>query len=420
MGGLRRFGICLAAAAVCGSPASGQELDFPETAATRARPELDPLGLRLGAFALQASVAGGYEYNDNIFATKTEKEDDNILTVAPRVDIASDWTRHALSAGAGIDAGRYLDNDSEDYDDWRIYADGRLDLANGRITASASHADQHEERTSPDDFENGSRPAEPTEFTVDTFSLAWLHAPGRLSVKPAVSYENFEFDDSMDTLGDPISNADRDRGELRASVRPAYALAEGYDLFVEAAGSLVDYDQAVDNDGFDRSSDGYELLAGATLNPSGKTFGEIYAGYRSWRYDDPRFEDIDGLAFGVDLKWNVTGLTTLGLLGESTIESTTIENAAGIQRTALGVTADHELLRNLVLSLSVEWASEDFEGIDREDDLLTAGFGAKYLLSRRLYAWFGIDHEERDESGIDAVDQEYDLNLVYLRLQGNL
>ncbi len=420
MGGLIRFGMCLVATAVCAAAASGEELDRPETAANRARPELDPLGARLGAFVLQASVAGGYEYNDNIFATRTGEENDNILTLGPLLEIGSDWGRHRLAAGAEIDAGRYLDNDSEDYDDWRIYAEGRLDLASGRVTGSASHADEHEARTSPDDFENGARPAQPTEFTVDAYSLVWLYAPGRLSVTPAVSYELRQFDDNVDTLGNPISNADRDRSELRASVRPAYALAEGYDVFVEAATSIVDYDQSVDNDGFERSSDGYEVLVGSTLNPAGKTFGEAYVGYRSWSYDDPRFEDIDGLAFGLDLQWNVTGLTTLGLLGESTIASTTIENAAGIQRTALGFTADHELLRSLVLSLAVEWANEDFEGIDREDELVTAGFGAKYMLSRRFYAYFGIDHQERDESGTDSVEQEYDLNIVYLRLQGNL
>ncbi len=419
MGGLIRFGIGLVTTVLCAA-VSGQGLDSPETAATRARPELDPLGLRLGAFVLQASVAGGYEYNDNIYATKTGEEGDNILTVKPRVDIGSDWTRHALSAGAEINAGRYLDNDSEDYEDWRIYTDGRLDLANGRVTGNVSHADQHEERTSPDDFQNGGRPADPTGFTLDAFSLAWLYAPGRVSVKPALSYEDFQFDDNVDTDGNAINNADRDRRSLRASVRPAYAVAEGYDVFVEAAGTVVDYDQSVDESGFERSSDGAEVLVGSTLNPAGKTFGEAYVGYRRWSYDDPRFEDIDGLAFGVDLKWNVTGLTTLGLLGESTIESTTIEDASGIQRTALGVTADHELLRNLVLSLALEWANEDFQGIDREDELLTAGFSAKYLLNRHFYAYLGIDHEERNQSGTNSVDQEYDLNTVYLRLQGNL
>ena len=35
-------------------------------------------------------------YNDNIFATDSDEEDDFITLVSPRVDVTSDWTKHAF------------------------------------------------------------------------------------------------------------------------------------------------------------------------------------------------------------------------------------------------------------------------------------------------------------------------------------
>ena len=52
--------VLLACVAAGPSPA-----DTPETVATRKRPEIDPLGIRLGAFNLGSSVAVGYLRDDN-------------------------------------------------------------------------------------------------------------------------------------------------------------------------------------------------------------------------------------------------------------------------------------------------------------------------------------------------------------------
>jgi hypothetical protein len=249
--------------------------------------------------------------------------------------------------------------------------------------------------------------------------LDYRFDPGRVSVQPGLYVDRFRFDQTK-VSGGAVDNSDRDRDRLRGRLRVGYQIADTYGVFVEGDATKVDYDRKVDFRGFERSSDGWELLVGSTIDLGGKAFGEFYAGYRHWSYDDSRFENVSGPTFGADLTWNLTGLTTLTFSAARTIESTTIQNAAGIERTAFGLAADHELLRNLILSAMLSAASEDFQGVDRKDDVFAAGAGAKYLLNRHLYAYLGYHYERRDTSPSTPGGREYAVNALYLRLQGNL
>jgi hypothetical protein len=416
-----RLVLGLAAAVVLSGPAPAQAPEARDTVTERRRPELDPPEIRLGAFIATASLTAGYEHDDNIYATRVNEQSDDILTLRPEFALASDWGRHGLGLEADMDVARYSDFDDEDYEDWRIGGNGFLDLARGRLSASLSHSDLTEPRTSTDDSDTGVPTEEPNEYTLDEARLDWLYAPSRFSIRPALRYRVIDFDDNADLLGNPVNNDDRDRDILRASVRPAWQVTDEYRVFVELGATSTDYDDDLDDDGFDRSSDGSEVLAGATMDLTGKAFGEAYIGYRSWDYDDPRYDSIDGLAFGLDVSWNLTGLTTLTLNGEQAVEATTIEDAAGIDSTSIGARLDHELLRNLILSARAEFATEDFDGIDRDDDVFTAGIGARYMLNRYVYVLLGLDHDSRDSSGAQQADNdEYDINVIYFRLQGNL
>ena len=358
--------------------------------------------------------------------------DDDILLIEPKLLLSSGWSRHSLRLGAEAGIGRYNDHGSEDYDDSRLYMDGRIDLPSGNLTGGLSRADEHEKRTSPDDLGG----LEPTTYTLTAAELAWTFQPGALLVRPDVRYLSFSFDDtpvaSTTSPGPPqcqpsatpgvdtCSNTDRDRDVLDAGLRIGYEMSAEYVLFLEGRLTSVDYDDKVDFAGFERSSDGYELRGGSTFDLGSTLFGEVYAGLRHWTFDDPSFETIDGPAFGADVTWTLTPLTTLKLSADSTIEATTIVGAAGIQRTAFGLSADHELLRNLLLWARASTATENFEGIDRDDDLRELGLGARYLMNRRIYLMLDLENENRDSSGSDSSGQKYNINRIGIRLQVNL
>ena len=100
-----------------------------------------------------------------------------------------------------------------------------------------------------------------------------------------------------------------------------------------------------------------------------------------------------------------------------TVEETTINRASGSFDSEYGVSVDHELLRNLILSSRASYLNADYEGINRKDDYLKFGASGKYLLNRNLYVTLKYDYERRDSN---AAGQDYTQNAVLLSLSGQL
>lgn len=403
--------------ALLAGPAQAQDLERYETVQNRARPELDALGLPLGAFALFPSVELEYRDVDNIFADDRIVRDDSIVLLKPQLRLRSRWSRHRLNVGADLDVARYSDFDSEDYEDLHIWGDGRIDLRDGRITLGIRHRDQHQDRSSPED----NRSIEPVEYTADFLEAAYRYEPGATFAEASVVFSVYDYDNGTLLNGAPDINDDRDRDDRALKLRVGRELSSAYAGFIEIRAGETEYDQQVDQGGFERSSDYYQLLAGTTIDLSGVIFGEVYLGYRDQEYDDPAFVSVDGLAFGADVTWNPSGLTTLNFSGSREIDSTTIVGASGIEDTRFGLTIDHELQRNLIISLAASTETEDFEGLDREDDIQQYAASVRYLMNRNLQLSAGFEHRKRDTSGIDFPrGREYKVNDLFIQIRGQL
>ena len=395
--------------------AVAQKLERENTVADRARPGLDADGIPLGGFRFFPAVGLGVVHNDNVFATSDFEQSDLATVVHPELKLTSESSRHRAAIGADADLARYSDFDGEDYDDFDIYALGGVEIGNGRVQAELRHSDKHEERTSPDD----ARGVNPTEFTIDKIAGAYTWKPGRWMTKVDAGYRKMEFDDTA-TLTTPIDNADRDRSATELGFRLAREMSPSYALYAEVQGDQIEYEQQFDRDGFERSSDGFNAVVGAVLDFSGQTFGEVFGGYLRRDFDDARFSTADGPTFGGRVTWNVTGLTTLMFSGSRGIDATTIVGASGIDTTKFGFQADHELLRNLVLNLDLSFANEDFEGINRDDNLKRFLVGGKYFMNRYLNLEFGYIYRDRDTSPANSGGREFEMNQFFVRLAGQL
>jgi len=408
-------GIALSICSAVSSAAVAQELERENTVADRARPGLDADGIPLGGFRLFPSVGLGVFHNDNVFATSNFEQSDVATVVHPELKLTSESSRHRAAIGADADLARYSDFDGEDYDDFNIYALGGVEIGNGRVQAELRHSDKHEERVSADD----ARGVQPTEFTIDKIAGAYTWKPGRWMAKVDAGYRKMEFDDTA-TLTTPINNADRDRNSTGLGFRLAREMSPSYALYTEVQGKQIEYEQQFDRDGFERSSDGFSAVVGAVLDFSGQTFGEVFGGYLRRDFDDARFGTADGPTFGGKITWNATGLTTLMFSGSRRIDATTIVGASGIDTTEFGFQADHELFRSLVLNVDLSFANEDFEGIDRDDDLKRFLVGGKYFMNRYLNLEFGYIYRDRDTSPANSGGREFEMNQFFVRLAGQL
>ncbi len=395
--------------------ARAQVLERHDTVTERARPGLDADGMPIGAMRLYPAVGVRLNYSDNVFADDSMKASDTALHVLPELRLRSRSPRHRAELGTSMDIARYSDLRTEDYDDLRLWALGDMQVRNGKLEARLRFDDIHENRTSPDD----ARGTELTGLKRSSVTVAYTYQPGRLLLRADGVYRMQNFGNTQ-TTGGIVNNDDRDRDQLGFGLRAGYSMSPDYILFVETRTDSIDYDQRLDRNGFARSSDGIEARVGTLLDFSGRTSGEFFVGYLRRGYDDGRFNDVTGLSFGGEVAWNPTRLTTVTIAGSRTVRGTTIVGASGIFRSALSVGLDHELRRNLILATRFQYWKDDFQDIDRNDDLAFLDLGAKYLMSRYARLELGYRYQTRDTSPTGSGGRNYKINDVFLQIVGQL
>lgn len=367
------------------------------TPRTRARPELDPLGLRIRAFLLSARADLRFGYNDNLFAREDRTDADFVTVLAPRVELRSDWTRHALRAGADFSSGRHQDFSSENYDDWQAFAEGRLDLGRASsVSGGTSVSSEHEDRASPDSTVG----AEQSQYQVAEANLGWAHPFGRFEARLGGEWRDYQFD-AVDATGLPpgtLLGDDRNRQAVRGEGQLRYSVWPGYGVFVRGAHTAQDYD-VLGPTGINRDSSGYEADLGLNLELTDLIFGSVFVGYYRQRYEEADFEDNTGIGFGADLSWNITPLSTLHLQGQRSVQESIDPGASGYLSTDVALELEHELLRNLLLVASGRYTGRRYDGSERRETLWQSSFGANYMANRRLQLRLQLVRREQDGSG---------------------
>jgi hypothetical protein len=381
------------------------EATLPERQSVLQRPrsDYDPLGIRMGSFLVFPSVGLGETYDSNVFATTSNTKDDFYTTVSPNVTVRSDWNVHALGFSAGSVTKRYASLVSENVTNLAVRGDGRLDiLRNIYVAGGAGYQLLHEDRSSPDSV-NGKNPVE---FHVTSANLSYVHEPGRLGARVDGTVDSYSYNNATSNTGATLEQHDRDRIVYAVAPRISYEIVPGYHAFGKVTGNERDYVQKFDTRGFQRSSRGWEADVGTAIDLTHVVNGEVYAGYLSQYYDDPRLSTDSGFAFGGNLLWNVTQLTSLRATAARTIEETTQfaavngvnVNASGYLQSAIKLAVEHELLRNVLLSGYVDYINSDYQGITRSDDQIDANVGGRYLLNRNLSATADLTYSNRSSN----------------------
>ena len=66
------------------------------TVASRARPDFDPAGVRLGSFLLHPQWEEGLGYDDNVLGSGDRKRGSWLVGTHPSLLVGSDWSRDSL------------------------------------------------------------------------------------------------------------------------------------------------------------------------------------------------------------------------------------------------------------------------------------------------------------------------------------
>jgi len=412
----------MVAAAQSADPFQWDRREFTgQSVRTRPRPELDPLGIRVGSFRFYPSLGIGGRYEDNVFRSPSNEKADLVATFAPKMRLNSEFSNHSIELTAEAKAHSYATQSAEDRAEFRFAAKGRYDVARGiNISGGASLARQYESRTSPD--QGGSQ--NPVAINILSANVGGERERGRVRLGADARLDRLDFAEARRAgTRTAINNDDRDRTIGRLSAEGAYAFTPGNAAYARLEGNFSDYHDAQDDAGFDRDSVGAEARVGARLDFGGVTTGNVYIGYRAQRYEDngaARLNDdsIDALIFGAEAQANITGLTTAyGGIERSVFESTVVGSPGG-QAVRGEIGADHELLRNLLLHANLSGRWFEFEGVQRDDVGVLFQFGASYLMNRHARVEAVLEHERNRSYGArQGIDN--DSNRIMLRITAN-
>ena len=390
------------------------EISPGQTVLDRPRPEYDALGVPVGGFLLFPALSIRQEFNSNVFATQRGTISDLITVLEPSFALRSNWSNHALEFFASAAIGRYWDETSENYEDFTVGTTGRLDVTRQtQIFAGASFKELHEDRGSPDDV--GGK--EPTEYSLTTASLGVRQGFNRLSFRLDGIFDRYDFRDVSAGGGGTIDRDGRDRNQYLVRLRSSYEFAPLREVYLLTSANWRDYRKSRDASGFDRDSTGFEIAAGIQYDLSGVTFIDFFIGYRQQDYADGSLKTARGPSGGLKLTWNVTRLTTVTGSLSREIEETTLAGSSSYFATRGDLTIDHELRRNLILSASLGYEHDSYEGISRDDNYYRAGVAARYLIDRNFVLEGAYSFRTRDSN---APNSDFDENVFYVRVTGRL
>lgn len=420
----RAFPLCLLGLVAPLADARAQTTVDPrmerDTVGARARPEVETAGARVGALLISPSFGIEADATDNIYARSDTRRGDVALAILPALAVRSQWSRHALGLSAEGMVKRYARRTTENIETYAVKLDGRLDISGDtRLSGDIGTARRIEARGTTGDTLFGAAPIAFTQLSgggelEQTFARARLTLAGR--------YERFRYED-RELGGTLIDLSQRDYEALTGSFRAAIGVGPGVAAFASLAYNRNRY-LATPAGQPNRDSHGFTLLTGVAFGLNRLLQGELGVGWVRQDFNAPVFPRISGLAYNAQLRWSPTRLTTVRLAGGRTFQRSPIIGVAGIQQHEVTLSAEHELLRTLILRPSLRYLVADFQvptgAAKRQERYFTGAFGATWRLTQHLEVAADYAHSLGRNSGAVDPGRAYDRNRATISIRWRL
>jgi len=398
---------------ISGQPAAQQAGSIEQAFAFDSSTNQEARDIRLGDFIFHPTITFSQSYDDNIYASSSAPEDDNISALNAELSLISDWPQHLLGFKLGADANRYASFDAENTVDNWIDFRGRYDMAKHWSAAmTASHINDHEDRASADAIFG----LQPTEYTENRMTLSVDGKLRQHKLKIAATTARLNYHDVNSETG-VINNDGRDRTDNSIGIRFNYALGKKYYVFIQSSLENRDYQQAVDDNLFNRDSDIRNHVLGLTFRPDTHFSGEVFAGRLRQQFEDPRFMRVSEADFGAHMIWRPSASSQLSFSADRSIEETTLNNASGLLYDSYQVSLRQAFYENWSWYLNAAQASADYQMIPRQDDYIDYATGLNYQLEKGLSFGMDIVHSQRDST--EDID-DFRRNNIFLRVTAQL
>lgn len=361
----------------------------------RPQPAFDPVPYRIDGTEIMPSISVDTQYNSNIFAER-DASDDLIVRVRPKLTATKQFGNLNIATAAEVERQQYLGKDSQSTTDYVLGLRGRYDIdRNGQIYAGTRSGQRTEDRTDPASPLNVQKPVQ------YRFASAYLGAArsfGQLRIAGRAGVETRNYKDGRDGLDALVDQDFRNRTLLTGDLGAEFAISPDVSVFANGSVNRRDYKSQPPLLP-SRDSQGFEITAGTSFQLSKLIRSEIGIGYFQQNFKDPEFEDVGGFAARAKFEYFITPLVTLTARANRGVEESSTLGSGAYVATSFSLTADYELLRNLIVTASGGYERNDFQEIDRRYNTASAKFGAKWQISPRYALTAQYDFRDQEASG---------------------
>ena len=384
----------------------------------RARPAYDAKGIPLGGFRLFPTLDLDASYDDNVFRVPAAQSD-YFFTISPALRLQSQWGRHFFEIYAGLNNYEYTTFSKEDLTDWRVGADGRLDISRAAmLTANAYYSEMHELWSSPNNVVGYQ--AAPNRNYQTHADVQTTYRPNRLGIGFGGSFDRYDWLNTPRIGGGTLYNTDRNLDEYQGYAKIYYDFSPGYSGFLRASYDERDFDLYADRSNLHRSSHGFRVNGGLDMQITHLLAGELFVGYLDQSFAQhvhlpvtPALSNVSGFDYGAQLDWYVSPTFTAHLSGSRQLADIIITGASVADNKMVAVSADYEFRPNIILQARASYTDSSFAGTTRTDTYPGAGVGVKYLINRYVSADLNYNYSERstDVSGAQYTDNTISIGL---------
>jgi hypothetical protein len=373
-----------------------------------------PLGLRLGSVTLKPSIttSGGYDTNPQRSAGATKGS--YFGRYEGDVSVQSDWNVHELRGRLRGGYSQYFTQSDASRPDAEGGLDLRLDATRDTRILLESRLKLDTQRPGSPDL-NASVTGRPLTYAYGG-SVGVTHDINRLQLSLRGSVDRYDYENAQLTSGATLSQADRNQTQYQLRLRAGYELTPGIKPFVQGEIDTRQFDQKVDSNGYERSSNGAGASVGSSFEISRQLTGEFSAGFQDRKYEDPRLKNLRGPVGDVAILWTPTPLTTVTLRGTAELGDTTIAGSSGTTARRINLEVAHALRRNLIVTGITTFGRTHYEGEGLTEDFTSLGVRLEYKLTRTFAIRAGFTHE-RLTSTQPGSDYTANVSQVGLRVQ---
>ncbi len=402
-----KAGICTAMLAASSAvPAHAQLLDqyLPNggnspgtdpgvTVSSRALPDYEAGGIRVGSFIIRPQVTESVGYDSNALSTSVPHGSALVLTSAA-LDAVSDVSRATVRASLRVDDTKYLQQPTQNFTNWQATLGGSYDLGRDTLSATYSHLDLNQTNLSLDTPQLN----QAINYKIDVGHIDYRVPINRVFLVPAIDVSNFSYSN-----GTILGNANVYSQTYRNRVVATPALTVGYEFsprrsaLILVRNSISSYTNP--QPGLPtRDYNDLSVLAGLDYDLNGILRFRILGGYEIRTFSSSAYRTIQSPVVEASAIWNPTNLTTVTGAAQRRIEDSADEGTAGFTETSVRLRVDHEYLRNVRLQANTGIYFGEYGQGGGNQTLYTLGAGASYFLNRNVSLTATYDFAARSSS----------------------